>query len=59
MIYYCGSGSYFGKVLVPVPVPVSVPNPDRLSTDFQQQIFFIQNLAFSLLEAALFPRNLA
>jgi hypothetical protein len=46
---YCssGSGSYFGKVLVPVsaPVPVPVPKPDLICTVFQQQKF-VQNLAF-------------
>jgi hypothetical protein len=34
MMIYCGSGSYFDKVLVPVPipaqVPVPVPDPDLL-----------------------------
>jgi hypothetical protein len=42
-----GSGSYFGKVLVPILVqaPVPVPIPGRL--------------AVSMLEAALFPRKLA
>ncbi len=49
---YCGSGS--GKVLI----PVSVQDPDLISTVFQKQILN-QNLVFSLLEAALFPRMLA
>jgi hypothetical protein len=55
---YCGSGSYFGKVLVPVPalVPVPIPDPDLLSTVFQQQkictescltAFFSRKLAFN------------
>jgi hypothetical protein len=36
---YCGSGSYFGKVLdpVPVPSPVLVLDPDLFSTVYQQQ----------------------
>jgi hypothetical protein len=41
---YCGSvsGSYFGKVLVPVPdlpvqAPVPAPDPDLFSTVFQHQ----------------------
>jgi hypothetical protein len=36
---YCGSGSYFGKVLdrVPAPVPVPVLDPDLFSTVFQQR----------------------
>jgi hypothetical protein len=36
---YCGSGSYFGKVLVAVPVPVMVTaqDPDLFSTVFPQQ----------------------
>jgi hypothetical protein len=63
---YCGSGSssYFRKVLVPVPilvpvpVPFSIPGPDMFSTVYQQQKF-VQNLAFTMLEAALFPRKLA
>ncbi len=88
----CGSGSYFGKGLVPAPVPVPVqvpvpapvqvplpapvqvpvpvqvqvpvpapvlvPDPDLFNTDFNNNIF-LQNLAFSLLEEALFPRKLA
>ncbi len=34
---FCGSGSYFGKVLVPVPVPIPVPVPDPdLLAVFQQ-----------------------
>jgi hypothetical protein len=55
-----GSCSYFGKVLVPVPVasPVPVPDPDLFSTVFQQKKFE-QNLAFSMPEAALFPRKFA
>jgi hypothetical protein len=44
-----GSGSYFGKVFVPVPIPV--PDPDLFNSVFQQQ-----NLAFSMLEAALFSK---
>jgi hypothetical protein len=42
-----------------VPAPVPVPVPDLFSTVFQQKKFFLQNLAFSILEAALFPRKLA
>jgi hypothetical protein len=57
---YCSSGSgygsYFRKVLLPVPVPV--PDPYLFRAVFQQQ-FFLQNLAFSMLEAALIPRKLA
>jgi hypothetical protein len=44
---YCGSGSGSG--------PVPVPDPDLFSTVFQQR----KNLAFSMLEAALFPRKMA
>jgi len=38
-VIYCGSGSYFGKVLVAVPVPVMVTaqDPDLFSTVFPQQ----------------------
>ena len=58
---YCGScaGSYFGKVLVPVPAPVAVPDPEF----FLEQIFknnkFVHNLDFLLLEAALFSKKLS
>ncbi len=45
-------------VPAPAPVPVPVPDSDIFSTVFQQQIF-LQNLAFSLLEAAYLPRKLA
>ncbi len=54
---YCGSSSYFGKALLPVPVSVLVPalDPDLFSTVFQQR-----NYAFLMLEreAVLFPRKL-
>jgi hypothetical protein len=45
---YCGSGSDFGKVSVPVPVPDPF-HPKK----------FVHNLAFSMSDAALFPRKLA
>jgi hypothetical protein len=50
VMIYCGSGSgsYFRKVFVPVP------DPDLLSIVFNNKKF-IQNLAFSMLEAAMFP----
>jgi hypothetical protein len=59
MIYCSSSGSYFGKVLVsvPVPTPVPIPDPDLFSTFFNNKKF-IQNLAFSMLEAAFFPKKL-
>jgi hypothetical protein len=46
----------YGSVVEPywfiaVPVPVPVPDPNLLSTVFQQ------NLAFSMLETALFPES--
>jgi hypothetical protein len=59
-VIYCGSGfgSYFGKVMVPAPVPVPVPVPDP---DIFQQFFnnkkFVPNLAFPMLEAALFQES--
>jgi hypothetical protein len=58
---YCGSGSYFGKVLLPVPAPVPFPvqEPGLLSKQFFNTQKFVQNIAFSMLEAALFPRKFA
>jgi hypothetical protein len=59
-VIYCGSGSSFGKVLVLVPVPVPVQDQDLFSTVFKvNNKKFVKNLAFSVLEAALFPRKLA
>jgi hypothetical protein len=54
----CGPGpnSFFGKVLVPVAAPV--PDPDLISIVFNNKKF-VQNYAFSMLEAALFARKLA
>jgi hypothetical protein len=48
VMIYCGSGCDSGKVSVPVP------DPKLFSTAFQQHIFFIQNLAFSIIGAAFF-----
>ena len=50
---------YCGAVLVAVPASVKVPAPvpDLFSTGFQSKKKFVQNLAFSLLEATLFPRG--
>jgi hypothetical protein len=56
----CGSGSssYFGKVLVPAPapVPVSAWFQFRIQT-YLAQFYkkYVQNLAFSMIEAVLFP----
>ncbi len=63
MDLFRGSGSYFGKILVPAPVPDLVPAPvlvpDRFSHSFLTTTTkWVQNLAFSM-EAELFPRNLA
>jgi hypothetical protein len=53
---YCGSGSYFGKVLVPFSAQVPGPDPDLFNTLFNNKKF-VQNLALSMLEkAALFPK---
>jgi len=49
---YCGSGSYFGKVLVPVPVPY----PNLFITVFQQQKH-LYKIAFSMLELHCFPES--
>jgi hypothetical protein len=46
----CGSGSDFGKVLVPGPVPADPDNIEQFSNNKK----FVQNLAFSISEAALF-----
>jgi hypothetical protein len=53
---YCDPGSYFRKVLVPAPVPVRFQF--RIPTYFAQFFnnkFCLPNLAFSVLEASLFP----
>jgi hypothetical protein len=47
---YCSSGSDFEKV--------SVPEPQNINQRFSTQKI-VQNIAFSMLEAALFPRKLA
>ncbi len=46
----------FGSGSGSSPVPGPVPDPDLFSTVFQQQKF-VQNIAFSMLEAALFTRK--
>jgi hypothetical protein len=56
VMIYRGSGSDFGKVLVPFPVPVSVP--DNIKNSFPTKIFYT-NFAFSMLKAALFTRKFA
>jgi hypothetical protein len=43
--------------LILIPAPVPDPDPDLFSTVFQQ-LKFVQNLAFSMLKVALFPRKL-
>jgi hypothetical protein len=54
-IYCCSSSSfYLGKVLVLVTVPVPVPDLDLFSIFFNNKKF-VQNLAFSMVEAAFFP----
>ncbi len=64
MIYCCSaSGSDIEKASVPVPISVPVPAPvPAPDPDFTKHSFsktFVQNLAFLLLEAALFLRKLA
>jgi hypothetical protein len=49
---------YFGKVWVPLPTPVLAPLPDPDLFRFYNKIF-VQNLAFSMLEAAMFSRKFA
>ncbi len=61
---YCGSGSSFGKVSVPVPAPVPVPDlvpdPDyRYIGSFLTTKKLVQNIIFSMSEVATFPRKLA
>ncbi len=56
---YCGSGSDFGKVSVPVLVLVLVPDPDNNLHSFSTTKIFGQNIAFLMSEAALLPRKLA
>ncbi len=43
-------------LLFPIPAPVPVREQDLISTFFQQQKF-VQKLAFSMLNAALFPES--
>jgi hypothetical protein len=45
IFFECGSGSDFGKIPVPVPDP--------------EHIRIVQNLAFIMLGAALFPKKLS
>jgi hypothetical protein len=52
-----GSGSFFIKVLSPVLAPV-IPIQTYLAQFFNNKKF-VRNLAFSILEGALFPRKLA
>jgi hypothetical protein len=56
-MFYCGSdsgsGSYFGKDLVPVPVPV--PDPDLSSK--LAQFSETKKLYFLMPEASLFPES--
>ncbi len=66
-MFCCGSGSDFGKglvpALVPVQAPVLVPDPYRtvlnIAQLINQQPKFVQNLAISMTEAALFPKKMA
>jgi hypothetical protein len=51
VMIYCGYGSDFGNVLVPVP------DPHYVKHSFSNKI--VQNLAFLLLESALFLKKLA
>jgi hypothetical protein len=44
--------------LVPVPAPVLVPDPENLA-QFSNNKKILQNLAFLMSAAALFPRKLA
>ncbi len=58
--YLLRSGSDIRKVSVPIPDPNSEPN---IYHNYWKQFFktkiIVQNLAFLMLEAALFPRKLA
>jgi hypothetical protein len=51
---FCGSGSDFGKVLV----PVTVPDPDMFSTVFKQNKICTKS-CFFIVRRALFPKKLA
>jgi hypothetical protein len=51
---YCGSGSYLGKVSVPVPVPIQT----HLSQFFNNNKICTKYCLFNA-RAALFPRKLA
>ncbi len=54
VMIYCSSGSYYGKVLVPVPVP----DPDLFSTVFQQQNICTKSSLFNA-KSSIVPRKLA
>jgi hypothetical protein len=60
VMIYCGAGSYLGKIFFPLPAPLPVPDPKhgkRLKTIFSTFFYTkkcVQNLAFLLLEAAMF-----
>jgi hypothetical protein len=63
VIIYCGSGSgsYFGKVLVPVPAPfpfpVPVPDPYLIST-FKKKKICTKTCLFNA-KSSIVPRKLA
>ncbi len=57
VMIYCGSGSDFGQVWLRFRFRFRIKT--IFSTVFKQQFFIIQNLVFSMTEAALFPRKLA
>ncbi len=55
---YCGSVSGSGSDFEKVLVPVLVLDPASLA-QFSKNKKIVQNLAFSMSEAALFPKKLA
>ncbi len=47
------------RIQAPAPLPAPVPDPDTILHSFPTTKKYVQNLAFLMSEAVLFPRKLA